>query len=112
MDVIIIYQADQKVAALHLQNLTLVLDGSPSGYKEAHPLDQISNASSFHTLKLVGSTTVGWIISFAGKTPQVTAFTSVRATLEIQLPPLFTAIRERLALLHKSIQLVLGAEKL
>ena len=69
-----------------------VLDGSPSGYKEAHPLDQISNASSFHTLKLVGSTTVGWMISFAGKTPQVTAFTSVRATLDIQLPPLFTAM--------------------
>lgn len=32
-----------------------------------------SKASSFQALKLEGSTTVGWITSRPGKTPQVTA---------------------------------------
>lgn len=122
MDVVIVYQADQVVAVLHLQNKngsnehlsankkdtcarlqgcmgvwnqtssSNFRDASPSGYKQDHPLDQISNASSFHTIKLTGSTIVGWMISLAGNTPHVTAFTSVWPALDIQFPFLFTAM--------------------
>lgn len=118
--VIVIHQAHQVIAALYLKQMQNYLshtiskylstetklnrqlhqptsssnfrDRSPSGYKEAHPLNQISNASSFHTWKLAGSTTVGWMISLAGKTPHVTAFTSFWVMLDTQMPSLFTAM--------------------
>lgn len=68
------------------------LEGSPSGKREAQTWVQISKASSFQTAKLAGSTTVGWMISLAGKTPQVTALTSAGPTLETLWLSLFTAM--------------------
>ena len=49
-------------------------------------------ACTFQTAKDCGSTTVGWTISLAGKTPQVTAFTSVGPKFEIMSPLAFTAM--------------------
>lgn len=71
---------------------SICLEASASWNREAHTLVQMSKASSFQTMKLTGSTTVGWIISFAGKTPQVTAFTLFGSTFEMLFPSLFTAM--------------------
>lgn len=36
---------------------------------------------TFQTVKAIGSTTVGWMISFPGNTPQVTAIGSFKSQL-------------------------------
>jgi hypothetical protein len=57
------------------------LDESPSGNRQAHPRVQISNASSFQTIKLAGSTTVGWLISLPGKPTPRDSIRGVRCNI-------------------------------
>jgi len=72
-----------------MPRMSSCVSGSPSRYRRAHCAPS-SYASSFHAWNAVESTTVGWITSAPGKTPQVTAF-GPGAVLDWKSPCLLTA---------------------
>merc|ERR1712203_110879 len=59
----------------------MLREASSPSYSRPHFSNQSAKASSFHTLKETGSTTVGWQIPLPGKTPQVTATGSTASAL-------------------------------